>query len=138
MKGKLIFIFVAGTLLLLGKFFILPNLPIGTPPELPDGNYEILYGTWQSDKTDAKGGLKIMLQISGENLSGELKVTNSPITKGGEIAGLLKGDKLEFGFVKDRWGLLKYTGTFRKGSMQGEWEIPLIKDHGTWQAAKRS
>ena len=119
MKGKPIFIFAAGTLLLLGKFFILPNLPIGTPPELPDGNYQILYGTWQSDKTDAKGGIKIMLQISGENLGGELKITNSPITKGGKIAGTIQGNELKFGFVRDRFGLLKYTGTVSKDSMQG-------------------
>lgn len=79
-----------------------------------------------------------MLKQEGANITGDIKIGGSPITQGGKISGTIDGNKLEFGLIKDKKGRLKYVGTISENSMSGTWQIPSIKDHGTWQADKKT
>ncbi|MGB2706125.1 MAG: hypothetical protein WBC74_04660 [Candidatus Omnitrophota bacterium] len=99
---------------------------------------DLWQGTWASDKTGVKGDFQIELQKEGTAISGRIKISGSPITKGGEVAGTINGDKIEFGLVKDKRGRLKYVGLIKGNTMKGTWEVPLIliKDRGTWQASR--
>ena len=99
------------------------------------GNFWL--GTWASIKTEKTGNFNVLLQQDGDNISGNVKISGSNLTKGGDISGTIKGDKLEFGFVKDKKGELKYLGTISDNIMSGTWDLPVIKDHGTWQAMKK-
>lgn len=97
---------------------------------------ELWQGIWSSDKTTARGKIEFAIQRSNTALFGNIVITGSPVTKGGEIIGTIEGDKLEFGLIKDRKGKLKYSGTISEDAMSGTWQIPTIDDYGTWQATK--
>ncbi len=97
---------------------------------------EIWKGSWVSEKTGAQGAFEAVLLMENTALAGTIKIMNSPLTKGGDIKGTINGDKIEFGLAKDTKGLLKYEGQITKDSMSGIWEIPIVKERGTWQAAK--
>lgn len=93
-------------------------------------------GTWHSLKTDKKGDFRVNLEQAGSDISGNIEISGSPVTRGGEIHGTINGDTLEFGLVKDKRGELKYFGTISDDKMSGTWQIPILKDQGTWQATK--
>jgi len=97
---------------------------------------DLWQGTWLSEKTAKQGIFHVVLKQEGSNITGSIKIGGSPITKGGKISGTINGDKLEFGLVKDKRGELKYFGTIEEDKMTGTWQIPIIKDHGTWKAIK--
>jgi len=92
------------------------------------------HGTWASNKTKQSGGIQFTLKQHGSEIFGNIIITNSPVTKGGEISGSINGNALEFGLVKDKLGMLKYAGTVSEDSMTGTWEISILKDRGMWQA----
>lgn len=101
------------------------------------GNMDLWQGTWISDKTKKTGLFQVALTQEGPNITGNIKIGGSLLTKGGEIKGTIDGDKLEFGLVKDKRGELKYSGTISENTMAGTWQVPRIKAQGTWQAAKK-
>ena len=100
--------------------------------------YDLWQGTWTSDKTGVKGDFQVSLQKEGTTISGNIRISGSPITKGGSITGTIKGEKIEFGLARDKRGLLKYVGQIKGYTMSGTWEIPLAKEYGTWQASKKN
>ncbi|MCQ9207110.1 MAG: hypothetical protein NG740_04445 [Omnitrophica bacterium] len=97
---------------------------------------DLWQGTWHSFKTDKKGDFRVNLKQAGTDLSGSVEIGGSPVTRGGEIRGTINGNTLEFGLVKDKRGELKYLGTISDNKMYGTWQIPILKDRGTWQATK--
>ena len=97
---------------------------------------DLWQGTWRSLKTNKEGDLRVNLQQVGADISGNVEIGGSPVTRGGEIHGKINGDTLEFGLVKDKKGELKYFGTISDDKMSGTWQIPILKDEGTWQATK--
>ena len=107
-----------------------PNTPI-----ILDAK-DLWQGSWTSEKTGMVGGFECTMIRDEGTFSGMVAITGSPITKGGEISGTIKGDEIQFGFAKDKRGMLKYVGKISKSTMSGTWEIPITKDHGSWQARK--
>ena len=99
--------------------------------------YDLWHGTWDSDKTGVKGDFQVSIQKEGTAISGKLKINGSSITKGGDITGTINGDKIEFGLAKDKRGKLIYAGRIKANTMSGIWEVPIIKDRGTWRASKK-
>jgi hypothetical protein len=99
---------------------------------------DLWQGNWLSEKTKKSGDFQVVFQKKGSELTGSIRIGGSPLTRGGDIKGTINGDKLEFGLIKDKKGRLKYTGTISEDTMAGIWQIPAIKDHGTWQATKES
>lgn len=93
-------------------------------------------GSWHSLKTNKKGDFRVNLKQAGSDISGNIEIDGSSVTRGGEIHGTINGDTLEFGLVKDKRGELKYFGTISDDQMSGTWQIPVLKDQGTWQAIK--
>ena len=127
------FVFISFAVLLIWPIAYIVHSPM--VPITLDGK-DLWQGGWASEKTGKAGGFECTMVRDGETFSGMVAVTGSPITKGGEISGTIKGDEIQFGFAKDKRGMLKYVGKISKNTMSGTWEIPIIKDHGTWQAKK--
>ncbi|OGW75667.1 MAG: hypothetical protein A2Z72_03050 [Omnitrophica bacterium RBG_13_46_9] len=115
-------------------YFIYPNIYTNKVEMSEEGN--LWTGVWASAKTGVKGDFQATLQKEGTNLLGNIKIGGSSITKGGSITGTVNGDKIEFGLAKDKRGRLKYAGQIKGDTMSGTWEIPIIKDRGTWEASK--
>jgi hypothetical protein len=60
------------------------------------------------------------------------------LTKDGDIKGTIKdNNEIEFGMIKDKRGELRYFGKTNESTMLGTWTIPVIKDHGIWEAQKQ-
>ena len=133
MRKKLLVLGVA-FLFCVSAYFIYLN----RPPEMPDIiiSSDLWEGSWSSDKTKAHGGFTVNFRERSEIFSGDIRITGSSVTKGGDIKGTIKGNKIEFGLVKDKRGQLKYIGTISGNTMSGIWQIPVIKDQGLWQATK--
>ncbi|MBL7155630.1 MAG: hypothetical protein ISS90_00630 [Candidatus Omnitrophica bacterium] len=102
-----------------------------------DEGADLWNGTWVSEKTAKKGEFEFSLEKAGEAFSGYILISGSPITKGGRINGVIKGNEIKFGLSKNKRGELTYVGTISNNTMLGTWQIPIIKDRGSWEASKK-
>ena len=102
---------------------------------LSDGN--LWQGIWVSEKTGKEGAFQFTMDRNGEEFTGVIAISGSPLTKGGDIKGTIEGDKITFGMGKNKRGKLTYTGTISSNTMLGTWQIPIVKEHGSWQAFKK-
>lgn len=135
---RIFLILIVVVLALVGLYFLKPARTVATPSVLPSWSRADLWqGTWASEKTRKCGDFQVALEQDGSNITGDIKIGGSSITKGGKISGVIDGNKLEFGLIKDKKGRLKYVGTISENTMSGTWQIPSVKDRGTWQAAKK-
>jgi len=98
---------------------------------------DLWQGEWISEKTGKRGEFAFIMEREGDTFSGKIKISDSPLTKGGNVSGTIQGDEIKFGLAKDKKGMLTYAGKISKDTMSGTWKIPVIKDHGTWYASKK-
>lgn len=133
---KALLIFVTALLVFSVVYFVRLDRLAATGRMAAWKGMDLWQGTWISEKTTKSGDFRVAFKKDGSNLTGNIKISGSPITRGGDIKGTIKGDKLEFGLVRDKRGYLNYVGTISKNTMSGTWEIPAIKDSGTWQATR--
>ena len=104
---------------------------------LEEFNGDYWQGIWSSEKTKAKGTFILTIVREGSDISGKIRIYGSSVTKGGDIQGFVKDDnEIEFGMIKDKRGELRYFGKISENTMSGIWKIPVIKDHGMWEAKK--
>jgi len=134
---KLIIILVTTAVVLAATYFIRQDRTDATANIAPLSGMDLWKGAWTSNKTKAEGDFFVWFRKDGPDISGNIKIGGSPVTKGGEITGTMEGDKLEFGLVKDKKGELQYAGTISEDRMDGTWKIPALKDDGTWHASKK-
>lgn len=91
-------------------------------------------GEWQSMSGDAiKGRWQATLYQSGDEVSGTITLTGSPLFKdAATVSGTLSGGALILGVVQDGQKVASFGGELNDGRVSGEWESATAVDNGVW------
>ncbi len=94
-------------------------------------------GTWTSTSSPGLNGtFHIDFTQAGEQLTGDITISDTPCITTGTITGKLAGDRITFGAVQGAQ-TIAYTGTISGTSMSGTYSAPQCGNgKGDWKASK--
>ncbi len=92
-------------------------------------------GTWESSDDGTTGRFEVRFVQAGEQLSGSIRVTNSPDVRNGTIAGTIQRGRVTFGAISGGTTVITFTGTFAARSGSGDY-LTGRGDRGTWSAVR--
>ena len=90
-------------------------------------------GEWRSLSSDAiKGTWTAALEREGREVSGTLKLTGSNVFAGGAVSGDIDTSSIVLGVMVEEAKQATFSGKLEGERISGEWESPVVGDHGVW------
>ena len=117
------------------------TVPASPASQSPAGGGGAIAGTWDGTWTSTTdpglgGDVHLVFTQTGNQIGGEVDVTNTPCVSHGTVTGTLSGNDIQFGAVQAEQ-TVSYTGTLSGSKIAGTYAAPQCGNGaGTWEVTK--